>query len=240
MFKNNWKVALRRLVKNKIFFSINIAGLSLGLTCCILILLYSKDENSFDRFHKNGDRIYQLVCDRIEKNGADTKSAIAAMVQGPAFKQAIPEIQSFTRVYHKQAVVKRANQTFNEDICWADNNFFDVFSFPLLHGNFQSMAITESIAKKYFGTTVAMGKTIQVEINGQFEPFTITGIAKDPPENSSIRFGCIVPFEIYEKSNPDNGWMWFSFPTYFVLHPAAKISLLPQKMEQVYQVQAAS
>ena len=206
----------------------------------MLIVLYSKDENSFDRFHKNEDNIYQLVCDRIEKDGVDTKSAIAAMVQGPAFKQAIPEIQSFTRVYHKQSVLRSAGQIFKEDICWADGNFFNVFSFPVMEGNFESLVMSETMSKKYFGTTKTIGKIIQLEINGQFEPFTITGIAKDPPENSSIRFGCIVPFEVYEKTNPDNGWMWFSFPTYFVLHPDARIPLLLQKMEKLYQLQAAA
>lgn len=240
MFKNNWKVAFRRLVKNKIFFSINIAGLSVGLTSCILILLYVKDENSFDRFHKNSNHIYQLVCDRIEKDGVDTKSAIAALVQGQAFKEAIPEIQSFTRVYHKQTVVESSNQTFKEDICWADENFFSVFSFPLVEGDFQSLVMTVSTAKKYFGTSKAIGKTIRVEVDGQLKPFTVTGITKDPPENSSIQFGCMLPFAVYERANPDNGWMWFSFPTYFVLHPAANIPLVERKMEKVYQLQAAS
>ena len=98
---------MRNLVKNKTYSFINIAGLSLGLTCCILILLYVKDEMSFDRFHKNARRIYQLSCDRIEKDGSDEKFAIAAMVQGPAFKQAIPEIEEFVRVNQKQMIIKK-------------------------------------------------------------------------------------------------------------------------------------
>lgn len=247
MFKNYFKIATRNLKRNKIFSVINISGLSVGLTCCMLILLYSKDEVSYDQFHEKKDRIYQLVCDRIEKDGIDTKSAIAAMVQGPAFKQAIPEIEEFTRVNHKQIIVKKDNQTFNEDICWVDENFFSVFSFPLISGNrekvlsgFNSMVLTAETAKKYFGTTDIVNRTIDLQIDGQFESFTITGVAKQVPQNSSIKFSILVPFKYVEKVNPDNGWMWFSFPTFFVLHPAANLKNITAQMEQTYQLQAKS
>ena len=247
MFKNYFKIAFRHLIKNKIFSFINISGLSIGLTCCMLILLYTKDETSYDMFHENKNNIYQLVCDRIEKDGIDTKSAIAAMVQGPAFKQAIPEIQEFTRVNHKQMLVKKDNQTFNENICWVDENFFSVFSFPLISGNkqkvlsdFKSMVLTTETAKKYFGTTDVVNKTIDLQIDGQFETFTITGIAKQAPQNSSIKFSILVPFRYLEKTDPDNGWMWFSFPTFFLTNPSANLKAIAAKMEQVYQLQAKS
>jgi putative ABC transport system permease protein len=247
MFKNYFKIAIRNLKRNKVFSIINISGLGIGLTCCMLILLYTKDEISFDRFHEKRDKIYQLVCDRVEKNGIDTKSAIAAMVQGPAFKQAIPEIQGFTRVNHKQIVVKKDNQTFNEDICWVDENFFLVFSFPLITGNsgtvlsgFNSIVVTPETAKKYFGTADVIGKTIDLQIDGQFEAFTVTGIVKKAPQNSSIKFSILAPFKYLEKVNPDNGWMWFSFPTFFVLHPATNLKAITAKMQQTYQLQAKS
>jgi len=134
MYTNYFRTALRKLATNKAFSIINIFGLSVGLTCCILIILFVKDEGSYDHFHKNKDQLFQLVCDRIEKDGVDTKSAIAAFVQGPAFKTAIPEILDFTRVNHKPAVVKIGNQVFSEDISWVDKNFFAVFSFQLISG----------------------------------------------------------------------------------------------------------
>ena len=93
----------------------------------MLILLYTLDELSYDGFHAKKENIYQLVCNRVEKDGLETKSAVAAMVQGPAFKEAIPGIESFTRVDHKQAVIKNVDKTFNDDICWVDENFFDLF-----------------------------------------------------------------------------------------------------------------
>ena len=247
MFKNYFKIAFRHLKKNKVFSFINISGLSIGLTCCMLILLYTKDEVSYDMFHENKNNIYQLVCDRIEKDGIDTKSAIAAMVQGPAFKQAIPEIQEFTRVDHKQGVVKKGNRVFNDDICWVDENFFSVFSFPLVSGNkekvlsgFNSMVLTTEAARKYFGTTDVVNKTIDLQIDGKFETFTITGVAKQVPQNSSIKFSILVPFKYLEKTDPDNGWMWFSFPTFFLTNPSANLKAIAAKMEQVYQLQAKS
>src|SRR6185437_4636026 len=98
MFSNYLKIAVRNLRKNIPFSVINIAGLSIGLACCILILLYIRDELSFDRFHAQQDRIYQLTCLRSEQDGSAKKFAIAALVQGPAFKQEIPEIQASIRV----------------------------------------------------------------------------------------------------------------------------------------------
>ena len=247
MIRNYLKIAFRNLLNNKIFSLINISGLSIGLTCCMLILLYTKDETSYDRFHRQKDNIYQLACDRIESNGTITKSAVASYVQGPAFKESIPELQSFTRVYRKDAIIKKDNISFSDEICWTDDNFFSVFSFPLVKGQptqvlsaFNSMVLTTEAAKKYFGQTDVMGKTLSLEINGAFELFTVTGIAKPAPENSSIKFNILLPFKYLEKASPDNGWMWFSFPTFFTVVRDANPVAIAKKMEQVYQLQAKS
>src|SRR5258708_30292989 len=105
MLRNYFKTAIRSLARNKYFTAINIAGLSIGIASCMLILLYAKNELSYDRFHTNGEQIYQLTCDRIEREGTDERFAIAAMVQGPAFKREIPEIREFVRVNNKQTVI---------------------------------------------------------------------------------------------------------------------------------------
>jgi len=245
MLKNYFKTALRHFKRNKIFSVINISGLSIGLACCMLIILYAKDETSFDRFHKNADNLYQLTCDRIEKEGTDEKFGIAAMVQGPAFKKEIPEIREFTRVNNKVLVVKKGDAVFNEQVTWADDNFFSVFSFPLISGganralaDMHSIVLTDEMAVKYFGNTDVVGKTLTFQINGNSEPFVISGIAKKPPQNSSIQFNIVMPFKFLEKENPDNGWMWVSYPTYFLLDPGANIRAIKAKMEQVYQTQA--
>jgi len=247
MFRNYLKTTLRHLKRNAVFSFINIAGLSIGLACCMLILLYIKDEISFDRFHKNKDRLYQLTCDRIEKEGTDEKFGIAAMVQGPAFKKEIPEIKEYTRVNSKNLVIKNGDAVFNEQVTWVDDNFFSVFSFPLLSGkpeqvlsDLHSIVITDETALKYFGNTDVTGKTLALEINGKTVPFVISGIAKKPPQNSSIQFNILLPFKYLEQENPDNGWMWVSYPTYFLLNRGANLLAIKNKMAEVYQTQAKS
>jgi putative ABC transport system permease protein len=247
MVRNYLKSAFRGLKKNKLFSIINISGLSLGLACYLLILLYTKDELSYDRFHDKAEHIYQLTCNRIEKNGTSEKFAIAAMVQGPAFKREVPEIEQFVRVSPKNLILKIGNSSFNESITWVDQDFFSLFSFELKAGQPEqvlaedhAMVVTQEIATKYFGTTDAVGKIIQIEIDGKFEAFTITGIAKRAPENSSIKFNVLLPFSYLEKVNPDNGWGWVSYPTYFLLRPDADPKAVSAKMERIYQTQAKS
>jgi putative ABC transport system permease protein len=245
MFRNYSKIAVRNLRKNITFSVINIAGLGIGLACCILIFLYIKDELSFDRFHEQKEHLYQLTCLRSEQDGSQKKFAIAALVQGPAFKREIPEIQAFTRVNPKDIVIKNGAGIFNEQITWVDNDFFQIFTFPLIDGNaktalkeYRTIVLSETAALKYFGTERATGKTLKLEINGKFEPFTVSAVAKNAPQNSSIRFNILAPFAYYEAANPDNGWMWVSFPTYFLLSPGANIRNVAHKMDQVYLARA--
>lgn len=245
MLKNYLKTALRNLNRNKLFSFINIAGLSVGLTCCILILLYTKDEVSFDRFHTNKYHLYQLVCDRIEKDHTHEQFGIAAMVQGPAFKREIPEIREFVRVDGQSLIIKNGGELFSDNVTWVDDNFFSVFSFPLVSGNassvlsgYNSVVLTEESAKKYFGNVDPVRKSLQIQVNGKFETFIVSGVAKMPPMNSSIRFNILLPFKHLETVSPDNGWMWVSFPTYFLIQPGANLKAIEAKMAQVYKTQA--
>ena len=246
MFKSYLKIAVRNIRTNGIFSFVKIAGLSVGLTCCILILFYINDEWSFDRFHVQKDRIYQLVCERKEQDGSSKKFSIAALVQGPAFKQEVPEIEAFTRVNTRDITVKKTATVFTDQATWVDRSFFSIFSFPLIWGNpaaaftnLHGMVLTEHIAIKYFGTTDALGKTLSLLINGKFEPFVVTGVAKQPPANSTIQFGILLPFDYFEKTYPDNGWMWVSFPTYFLLRPGTDVNAIGKKMDQVYHTRAS-
>src|SRR5580693_1111243 len=98
MIKNYFKTAWRNLLRNKALSFINIAGLSIGLACCMLIFLYTKDEVSYDRFHEKKDQLFRLTCRIIGNDGKEFKYGLAAMVEGPAFKQEIPEIKDFVRI----------------------------------------------------------------------------------------------------------------------------------------------
>ncbi|WP_435357066.1 ABC transporter permease [Emticicia sp. SJ17W-69] len=241
MIRNYLKIAWRNLSRNKVFSFINIAGLSIGLACCMLILLYTKDEVSFDKFHEKKDNLYQITCKITEKDGRVTDYGIASMIQGPTFKEEIPEIEACVRVNERDYVVKKGNETFYEMGSWVDDNFFTVFSFPLIEGNpktvlsdIHSVVLTEEIAEKYFGKTNAIGKVMQLEIDNKFEPFVVSGIAKNAPQNSSIQFKMLLPFKYYQEKNNDDHWLNLNYPSYFVLNPKANIKNVEAKMAQVF------
>src|ERR1700712_263855 len=131
MFKNYFKTAFRNLVRNKVYFFINIAGLSLGLACAMLIMLYVKDEVSFDRFHKNVHDIYRIVS--VSPQGE--KMGSTGVLQGPRFTQHVPGIKSFVRVSNGHEDIKTGNYVQSQDLLYVDSSFFSVFTFPLLAGD---------------------------------------------------------------------------------------------------------
>lgn len=246
MIQNYIKIAWRNLKRNKLFSFINIFGLSVGLACCMLILLYTKDEISFDQFHENKDRLYQLTCTIKEKNKPDETYGMAARTQGPAFKEAIPEIKEYIRFQNESRnVVKIGIETFTETVSWTDEGFLSVFSFPLISGNPKnalsdphSVVITDETAIKYFGTKDAIGKTIEVEINNKFESFLVSAIARKAPQNSSISFSVLLPFKYLEKYDPQQGWLWLSYSTFFLMTKDVNLNKVTDQMKQVYELQA--
>jgi putative ABC transport system permease protein len=245
MIRNYLKIALRNLFRNKVFAFINITGLAIGLAVCMLILLYTKDELSFDRFHANNDNLQLLTCKIIEKKGEERTLGLAAMTQGPSFKSEIPEIKEFVRVHNHSFVIRKGSQTFNERVTTVDDNFFSVFSFPLVEGSpktvlkdIQSMVLTEEMAVKYFGNENPVGKVLEIQMNEQFVPCTITGVAKNAPQNSSIQFKILTSFNYEIAKNNNDNWMWLSYPTYLLLTPNANLKAVEAKMAQVYQNKA--
>jgi len=181
----------------------------------------------------------------VNIGGSRERFAIAAQVQGPAFKQEVPEIKEYVRVMAGEVVVRNGDHLFNEPVTWVDPAFFEVFSFALKAGSprevlrgFHNVVLTETAARRYFGGAEAMGRQLLLEINGRFEPFIVSGIAVDPAANSSIQFAVLLSFPYYRQINPDNGWMWVSFPTYFLLAPRADITAVNKKLQQVYRSRA--
>lgn len=137
MFRNYLKIAFRNLLQNKIYSLINIGGLTIGLTCAMLILLYVKDEVSFDRFHKKSAGIYRIVS-RIVVNGAEKASSSTGLLQGPRFSQNVSGIKSFVRVQDGRADFKKGADVESRDLLFVDANFFSVFTFPLIDGDARS------------------------------------------------------------------------------------------------------
>jgi putative ABC transport system permease protein len=247
MIRNYLIVAIRSLWRNKSVSAINIAGLSIGLACCMLIFLYAKDEWSYDRFQAGKDHIYRITAQMVDDKGNEEfKSGKTGAVHGPSFKQDIPEITAVTRMAGSDHIIRHDDRTFNQSIHLADPNFFTVFSFPLITGDpktalsgIQNMVITEQTAKRYFGTTDVIGKTLEIEFNKQFQPFVITAVAKNCPQNSTIKFDILLSFGFYDKTEPDDQWLNFDLSTFVVLTPGASPNTVMAKMTRVYKERAA-
>ena len=136
MFKNYLVIALRNIWKNKIFSFINIAGLSIGLACAMLIILYTKDEVSYDRFHHQNPNIYRIVNRWYNPDSSlSSTDGNTGDLQGPRFLAKIPEIKSFVRVQSDSRDIRHGMEIQNYDQLLVDSNFFSVFSFPLLAGD---------------------------------------------------------------------------------------------------------
>ncbi|MCK5058451.1 MAG: ABC transporter permease [Candidatus Aminicenantes bacterium] len=190
MFNNYIKVVLRNISRNKLYSFLNIAGLAIGIACCILILLYVQDELSYDRFHENADRIYRVnshfsIKDRV------MNFATTAHVQGPLLKDEYPEVENYVRFngYGSPRVIRYRDKRFTEEkFLWVDHTVFDVFSFKLLKGNPKqalkepnTVVITEEMAKKYFGPEDPVDKKLRIH-NDTY--YTVTGVVQDIPANS--------------------------------------------------------
>ncbi|MEL6720618.1 MAG: ABC transporter permease, partial [Bacteroidota bacterium] len=197
MLKNNIKITLRNFWKNKFYGSINVIGLTIGLTAAFLIILYLQSELSFDQFFEDSDRTYQVILSSSYGGEEFTTSNTPPPV-GETMQAEFPEIESFTRHHMLNDMVMRYEDNFfTESSVWVvDSNFLEFFSFPLLEGDRKtclhgttSVVLTESVAKRYFGSESALGKTVELKNS----PFTVTAVLKDLPRNSSIQFDILAP-----------------------------------------------
>lgn len=204
MFKINFKIAIRNFAKNKIYSIINIFGLSIGIAASALILLFITDELSFDKFHKNYERIYRVVEKRttVEKKEFLTSQTCGAA--GPSLKSSFPEIIESARLLNlwRITVKHKENKFYEGEYLYAENSFFKVFDFELIKGNPEtaladpkSIILTEESAKKYFGNEEAFGKYLEVENFGECR---VTGILKDIPANSHLYFTLLISFPTLE------------------------------------------
>lgn len=229
-------------MRNKVYSFINIGGLSIGLACAMLIILYVKDEVSYDRFHKNVPNIYRIVTNNKSKDGVERKDGNTGYLQGPKFAQNVPGIQSFVRVKSGSEDIKTGTEIHSQDLLYVDSTFFSIFTFPLISGDAKtclnephSIVISEEMAKKQFGNTEAVGKVIMVKQESSFEPYNVTAVAKKTPQNSSIHFDVLLPFVVPPGEGTDNeAWFNFFLNTFVVLHPQAKIEQVNKQMQQFY------
>lgn len=224
MFRNYLKVAWRNLLKNKIFSFINVIGLAIGLSCFLLIVLYVTDELSFDRYNANADRIYRINSD-IRFGGADLHMPVTSDMMGQLLRKDYPEVDDYTRIYtfNGDQLVKKGNEFINEQrVANVDSTFFRVFTLPAIEGDTRTalnepntVVITSSTAKKYFGTIHAVGRSIETKSDNQIIPYKVTAVIRDIPENSHFHFDFL-----FSMKNVDYKWGQLTshnFYTYLLL-----------------------
>jgi len=246
MIKNYLKTAFRNLWLTKAFSVINIAGLSVALGCCMLILLYTMDEVSYDRFNVHATKIYRLVVEQVSPQGTSSKMASTGSMPGPTFKREIPEIEDFVRLQGGNFTAKRGTDVFNEDALFVDSNFFSVFTAPLKSGSYKNalagdntVVISEDVAKKYFGDEDAVGKVMQLKDDTAFKPYTVTAVTKRSPQNSSLKIKILIPFKA-SGAYKDNQWFNFYLNTFFTVKRGSDIKRVETKIARVFQAEAAA
>ena len=233
MLANYLRIAFRNLWRNKGYTSINILGLSAGLACFLLILLFVQDERSFDRHHENADRIV-----RVHFGESQVVTPTAA---GPTIARTLPEVEMFTRVYplgmYQPISVRRGEEAFLEDgFFFADSTVFDVFSMPFVAGDPEgalnrpmTMVITESTARKYFGSELAVGRTLSVGSGTEYE---ITGVLEDLPATSHFQFDLLASFATTGWSTREI-WNSSNFYTFLLLENQSMLGTAQAKVNEI-------
>src|SRR5215204_7324210 len=243
MLKNYLRVAYRYLSKHKGYTFINVLGLSVGIACCILIMLFVKSEWSFDRFHSKGDRMYRAWLEE-HYEGKIFRNTVTPIPLVPVLQMGIPEVEAACRISGGETAVKYNNTVFNDDVALVDSNFFSLFDFQLKEGNIKnpfptnnSIIITEAIAKKYFGSNSPLGKNLEIELSKASQLFTVTGIAKNPSFESSIQFEMLIPFSnaalVWEEHTRTQAWSNVSVESYFLLEKGANVKEVNAKIASI-------
>ena len=241
MIKNYLLIAIRNLQKNKAFSFINIFGLAVGMAAGLLIIQYVSFELSFDNFHTKKDRVFRVTQDRYDRGKLSTQWAGGAFAEGNAFKNNFPEVEDFEKIVGMGSVLAINNdkKIVLEKSYFASPAFFNIFSYPLVSGDPNtalkevfSAVITESVAKRLFGTTDALGKTFKSDTN----IMKVTGVMKDYPENTHFRSDLLVSYStlmkfVGPKNDLDNAWLNDGCLTYLLLKPGTNAKALEAKMK---------
>jgi putative ABC transport system permease protein len=227
MLKNYFKIAVRNLLRHSFFSGLNIFGLATGMACSILIFLWVQDELSFDKFNADADRIFRLTAKVSGVHVAVVPPALAF-----AMKTQIPAIKSATRIATVQEMITIGTKKFDErQMLYADSGFLQMFNYPLLKGNAATVlsspnnaVITEASAIKYFGDVEnAIGKTIYIDNDVKGTSLIVSGVLKNIPSNSHLKFDILLPIELYDRiNNPAGAWNNFDVYVYFQLKSAVE------------------
>jgi ABC-type antimicrobial peptide transport system permease subunit len=238
MFRNFFKVAFRNLLRNKTFSIINISGLAIGMASFILIALWIKDEISYDRFHTNGDRLYEVYSNDVVNNSIRSLTNTPE-IMAPGLKNDVPEIEYASRFSSMQYhVLNVGDKSLRPIGAIVDAPFLNMFSFPLENGNAKtaltdpySIVLTEQLAKKIFGNEDAMGKLVKFDNSDNLK---VTGILKDLPNNTLFNFEYLTSYEFNNsKGYIDSDWTDISIATFVLLKPNTSFASANDKIKNV-------
>jgi putative ABC transport system permease protein len=230
MFKNYFKTAWRSLLKNKTFSFINVLGLAIGITCFMLIAVFVYSELSYDKYVTDANDMYRVQLS-VTGNGDVAVYPNVDVAVGEGIKNAFPEVKSFTRIFAVHDFVKHDDKQFKEDhLSFADSNFLQMFSIPLLEGNAttalvqpNSIVISKSFAKKYFGSDDPLGKPLLIGVRNS--PYKVTGLIDKVPDNSHFHFDAFLSVSTLHITYKT--WSNLGFYTYVLLNKGSD----PKKVE---------
>ncbi len=233
MIRNYLKTAWRKLAKNKLYSAINIFGLAMGLTACLLIGVYINHELSYDKFNVNASRIVRATMEYSSAGTVNTTATTGTKV-GPQFKRTFPAVEEYVRTFLSHNVIKSGEKVFDEPrILYADAPFFKIFSFKLLKGDAgtaldapDKIVITKSMAKKYFGNQDPLNKIL----TSGGKDLRVSAVCEDIPQNSQIKFDFVTQFLNLGNGVKEETWWTANWITYFLLRDAKSISQLQQQV----------
>jgi putative ABC transport system permease protein len=239
MIRNYLKVAMRYLLRNKGYTTINILGLAIGISCCVLIVLFVRSEFSYDKFHGKSDRIYRAWVREHNEGMEDIIDIVTPLPLAGALQGNFPDIESTCRVYSFGPLVKIGEQSFSEDVRIVDSSFFRIFDFKFIEGSREnpfptsnSILLTENTAKKYFGKENAIGKNVEMQMGNEKVMFSVAGIVRSAPEESSIKYNALIPFSNAKyifSERAMKAWFSVSSETYVLLKKGIDAEKLTKK-----------
>jgi len=236
MIRNYFLTALRNLYRNKIFALINIFGFGIGIACVILFFLWVSDEVSYDRFHENKGRTYNILS--VFQRGESNSMSVTPFPLAPTLSERYPEVEAFSRYWNNSSLVSYKEINFlDKKIHLVDPDFLEIFSFPVLSGdpmealsNRSSIVITESEALKYFGREDPIGKVLT--LNGNLE-LSVAAVLKDPPKNTVFDFSMLASIEHVDERRLYNDWT-YAGPAYIMLSEGSSGRELEKKVKDIY------
>jgi len=239
MIRNFFRVTIRNIARNKVFTFLNIAGLAIGMSASLLILLWVQDELSYDKFNKKAENIYRVEEDQFY-SGERYHVTVTPHPSGPVWKEKIPEIVEQARINRLPRILFRNEDKvfFESSLVASDSGLFNMFTLPLLRGDPRtalsapySIVLSEKLASKYFGDTNPLGKTVTLENRFQF---MVTGVMKEIPENSIFTFEGIIPYSFLKEIGAvSNSWGANSIFTFVELADGSDIESVNKKLTDV-------